>query len=165
MRIVQFISVPHMFPAQQQQQQQQQQNMFPARSAGVSSCFRFMFAFVFQWFPGNSRQYSPCLPCLWHRAFPMGSIVHFLVYYSMSFLFIPRPFPFCFAFAFYVFSWPSQLLCVLTYRHNPCVLSWFPSGFPPTLTLHFQPHMHFIVCDTVRSIRISFNILCVSPYS
>ena len=37
--------------------------------------------------------------------------------------------------------------------------------FPPTFTFHLESHMHLIVCDTVRSLRISFNISRVSPYS
>lgn len=49
------------------------------------------------------------------------------------------PFRFC-------FLWPSPVRSDI---RNVCVLSWFLSGFPSTLALHLQSHMHVIVCNCV----------------
>ena len=100
----------------------------PVRSAGLSSNFRFMFPYVFQyipsWFSGR--------PCNIRLTFFVSDTACFLcaqlflVDFATSFLFNPRAFPSVFRFAFYVF--PSPSLYVVTYVTRAFFYG-FPVGF------------------------------------
>lgn len=106
---------------------------------------------------GGSLQYSPCLPCLWHRAFLMRNVVHFPILYSIRLLFSSTRFSLGFQVCL-----ASHSLCVLTYviraflnsfpvgslQRQPCI--HLESNMRLTLSLpHFHPKMLFLIVKSV----------------